>query len=944
MGKTFSTGLLTDGISQDSSNNIGIGVAPSGTNKFEVSGSTKLNGNALMSGSLTISSSANAIILPAGQTIGLGTAQIYTGTGGNSGNIFIQGAQTKLYADKVVLEAATAAGVEVIGGTKLSGSFIVSGSATTIGTTTLSGSLTVSGSATTIGATTLSGSLNVSGSITSTSTITAQTLVVQTITSSVLYSSGSNVFGNSLSNTQVMTGSVGITGSLAVNGITNIGARSGGSIRNLNIYGATNANAIIKIDGADGNGYGAQIDFISKQTGGTSNTWTLGTGINGGTNAFELYNGSTTPLSINLSGSVGIGTTSPSSQLEVKAPDTGTTTNYASKNIIANSPLVGGYTGAPIVSMLAMKDGSIHAADIGYLYDTTGYGLAFSVNNDTVGDPAEAMRINRSGNVGIGTTSPTTKLTIDNSANANTNHIDLIGNSSAGAKGHLGNFGGGTYLTSNYYYASGQNNDTGSLGQGAVIIGTSATAGASSISFALSDPGATSPSTKVNILSNGNVGIGTTSPRGLLQLYGAEVAAYKTYTGQGNTGGGDTIINAYRLDGSSAYLRVTDIVALGDDTNNRGSSIRLMTTNTSGVTSAAITINASGSVGMGTTSPLKILHIAQGGNNNGILWTDDAAGNYRNEINNSYNGSTAASNLMTFKVSNATTTGQTTVMTLNGGGYVGIGTTSPDWLFKIEKNTAATGGGLYPAMVINNPNAAGYSALYFFNNTTNCGGLEYSNASTNLLLNSLGALIFQTNSSNEKMRITSGGNVGIGTTSPAKPLSVKTSGGIGVYSDNTYSPTISLDFNSGTNIGHLLADQNAYYIRTLSSYPIYVQANQNNGVYLSVGSTSWTANSDERLKNINSNIESAIDKLLTLRAVNFSWRSDDTNKENLGLIAQDVEQVFPQIIDKIKMPSKVGEEQTDETEYLGVRYTELIPVLVKAIQELKAEINELKNK
>jgi hypothetical protein len=201
MGKTFSTGLLTDGISQDSSNNIGIGVAPSGTNKFEVSGSTKLNGNTAITGSLTVSSSANAIILPAGQTIGLGTAQIYTGTGGNSGNIFIQGAQTKLYADKVVLEAATAAGVEVIGGTKLSGSFIVSGSATTIGTTVLSGSLTVS------------------GSITSTSTITAQTLVVQTITSSVLYSSGSNIFGNALSNTQVMTGSVGITGSLTLNNI-----------------------------------------------------------------------------------------------------------------------------------------------------------------------------------------------------------------------------------------------------------------------------------------------------------------------------------------------------------------------------------------------------------------------------------------------------------------------------------------------------------------------------------------------------------------------------------------------------------------------------------------------------------------------------------------------------------------------------------------------------
>jgi hypothetical protein len=69
------------------------------------------------------------------------------------------------------------------------------------------------------GSTTITGSLNVLGSVTSTGTLTAQTLVVQTITSSVLYSSGSNIFGNSLGNTQAMTGSVGITGSLSLNNI-----------------------------------------------------------------------------------------------------------------------------------------------------------------------------------------------------------------------------------------------------------------------------------------------------------------------------------------------------------------------------------------------------------------------------------------------------------------------------------------------------------------------------------------------------------------------------------------------------------------------------------------------------------------------------------------------------------------------------------------------------
>ena len=101
--------------------------------------------------------------------------------------------------------------------------------------------------------------------------------------------------------------------------------------------------------------------------------------------------------------------------------------------------------------------------------------------------------------------------------------------------------------------------------------------------------------------NGGNVGIGTIKTRGLLHLFGPEVAAYKTYTGQGNTLGGDTIINAYRLDASSAYLRVTDIVALGDDTNNRGSSIRLMTTNTSGVTSAALTLASTGAATFSST-------------------------------------------------------------------------------------------------------------------------------------------------------------------------------------------------------------------------------------------------------------------------------------------------------------------------------------------------------
>jgi len=59
---------------------------------------------------------------------------------------------------------------------------------------------------------------SITGSLVVSSTITAQTLVVQTVTSSIVYSSGSNIFGSALGDRQTFTGSVNITGSLALAG------------------------------------------------------------------------------------------------------------------------------------------------------------------------------------------------------------------------------------------------------------------------------------------------------------------------------------------------------------------------------------------------------------------------------------------------------------------------------------------------------------------------------------------------------------------------------------------------------------------------------------------------------------------------------------------------------------------------------------------------------
>ena len=56
MGKTFSTGLLTNGLWQDASNNIGIGGSPSGSYKLEVTGTAKVSSTLLVSGASTLSS------------------------------------------------------------------------------------------------------------------------------------------------------------------------------------------------------------------------------------------------------------------------------------------------------------------------------------------------------------------------------------------------------------------------------------------------------------------------------------------------------------------------------------------------------------------------------------------------------------------------------------------------------------------------------------------------------------------------------------------------------------------------------------------------------------------------------------------------------------------------------------------------------------------------
>jgi hypothetical protein len=115
--------------------------------------------------------------------------------------------------------------------------------------------------------------------------------------------------------------------------------------------------------------------------------------------------------------------------------------------------------------------------------------------------------------------------------------------------------------------------------------------------------------------------------------------------------------------------------------------------------------------------------------------------------------------------------------------------------------------------------------------------------------------------------------------------------------------------------------------------------------YVGLGGTVYATNttisaiSDARLKENVQDIDVGLDAILALKPRKFDWKNGKGKniKGDRGFIAQEFETVFPNLVDEWKDPAPEG-----EAPYKSVRQ-DLIPVLVKAVQELAAEVNALKN-
>jgi hypothetical protein len=148
---------------------------------------------------------------------------------------------------------------------------------------------------------------------------------------------------------------------------------------------------------------------------------------------------------------------------------------------------------------------------------------------------------------------------------------------------------------------------------------------------------------------------------------------------------------------------------------------------------------------------------------------------------------------------------------------------------------------------------------------------------------------------------------------------------IGTTSYGSYS-TVRLTLCADTSgakwaVGPTTGSFNDFYISTSGS----------TGVYLAgTSATSWSSVSDERFKTDFQPIENGLQKVCSLRALTGRYKEDTTNTRKSFLIAQDVLAVLPEAVD------------TTNPEKYGLAYTDTIPLLVAAIQELKAEFDAYK--
>lgn len=277
--------------------------------------------------------------------------------------------------------------------------------------------------------------------------------------------------------------------------------------------------------------------------------------------------------------------------------------------------------------------------------------------------------------------------------------------------------------------------------------------------------------------------------------------------------------------------------------------------------------------------------------------------------------------------------GATNGITVDTAGNVGVGTTTPVTKLTVTKPSIASfTGTTFGTAVLIDPNTTA-------NNFTN---LDFTTAAVNAPIARIGmqytfngsTLSFGTSNNyalgvaNTAMTIDPFGNLLVGTTTSTAKLTVMSPSGIspvGYFINSTGSGNQAGIFS---NLGSTANNGSSYHFAgsTTGVSTWYLLGN---------GTTTYTSD-ERRKKNITTTRDGYLEDICKLRVVKYQWKANaDDSPAELGLIAQEVERVFPGLVQNDLTPSDDG------ITYKTMKGSVFVPMLIKAVQELSAKNDAL---
>jgi len=433
--------------------------------------------------------------------------------------------------------------------------------------------------------------------------------------------------------------------------------------------------------------------------------------------------------------------------------------------------------------------------------------------------------------------------------------------------------------------------------------------------------------------STDRIGIGTNAPVNKLDVQAGFISTYDPT----NADGAGYSLRYYSNANSGSRAEIARVGGLQDGAGNNG---RLeFYTSTSGSVTSKMRLDASGNLGLGvtpsawdttasralqlnggsiwsfSTSQLNLLQNSFYNTSGNLVYTNTAAASAYRQISGAHSWYTApsgtAGNTITF----------TQTMTLDSNGNLGVGSTAPtnSGGYKTLSLSGSTGGQI--SFQQSNSDKA-----YIYHDTSN---FNIYNAVS-------GPLVFWTNSA-ERARITAGGDLLVGTTTGSFSKIVKNlSGNYALQVINTSSTDpYCLEFNmsgvtGGTGTAFLVCYDNS---NRLIIYGDGDVQNVNN---------SYGSLSDIKLKQDIVDAASQWDDIKNLRVRKYRFKENPDDALQIGLIAQELEEVSPGLVDE--SPDRDGEGNYLGTTTKSIKYSVLYMKAIKALQEAMARIEQLEAK